>query len=268
MTGEPIMSSESIIKAQARASLKGNLVTLIAAIGLCFAVAVLIDSIVGTALTCLGAYDFESGEIRDDKKLLYALGNVFSFGALALFSPLINGTIRLAADAAKTGKAKIGDLLYFFEGAGRYLKTLALNLSLFLPVLILSFVLDPTYLLELFGLINTDAPFDDLLSGSLFLLSVIIGVAVKLALYFIFVHYPLFAYSMGEAESATYCVFGLLSFSIKSFPAAIKLFFSFTGWIMLCFFVVPAIYVLPYMLVAMSNSVKWLIHDNRAKGII
>ena len=81
------MSSESIIKAQARASLKGNLVTLIAAIGLCFAVAVLIDSIVGTALTCLGAYDFESGEIRDDKKLLYALGNVFSFGALALFSP-------------------------------------------------------------------------------------------------------------------------------------------------------------------------------------
>ncbi len=262
------MSSESIIKAQARASLKGNLVTLIAALGLCCAVAVLVDSVVGTALICMGAYDLESGEIRDDMQLLYVLGNVFSFAVLALFSPLINGTIKLAADAAKSGKAKIGDLMYFFGGAGRYLKTLVINLALCLPVLIFSYVLDPVYIFELFGLISTKAPFDNLLSGSLYSLSVFIGVVIKLALYFIFMHYPIFAYSTGETDNAAYCVFGMLSFSVRSFPAAIKLFLSFTGWILLCFFVVPAIYVIPYMLVAMSNSVRWLIHDDRAKGII
>lgn len=262
------MSSESIIKAQARASLKGNLITLIAAIGLCCAVVVLIDSLMNTALICLGAYDLETGELRDDMQLLSALGNVFAFAACAFLSPLINGTIKLASDAAKSGKAKIGDLLYFFGGATRYLKTLVVNLALCLPVIILSYVLDPTYFFELFGVFSSDSPFDDPLGGTLYLFSVILGIAIKLAVYFIFMHYPLFAYSSGETESASRCLIGMLPFSLRHFSAAIKLFFSFTGWILLCFFVVPAIYVLPYMLVAMSNSVRWLIHDDRAKGII
>ncbi|MBQ1506812.1 MAG: hypothetical protein IIZ36_00095 [Ruminococcus sp.] len=262
------MSSEKIIRSQARASLKGNLVTLIAALGLCCAVAAAVEAAVYTVLMCLGVFDLETGELKESMQLVYTLGNVAAFAVCALLSPLLNGLIKTAFGAAKNGKAEIGDMLYFFGGAARYLKTLVINLSLSMLIIIPGFALDLTYIFQVFGIVSAETAFDSVLNAFLYLFSVAFGTAVKLALYFIFMHYPLFAYSIGESESITHCIVGMLPFSIRHHGAVLKLFFSFTGWILLCFFVVPVIYVLPYMLVAMTDSVRWLIHDDRIKGIV
>jgi hypothetical protein len=41
---------------------------------------------------------------------------------------------------------------------------------------------------------------------------------------------------------------------------------SFAGWFALCFFVVPALYVLPYFAVAAANSARWLFEMERSGG--
>ena len=45
--------------------------------------------------------------------------------------------------------------------------------------------------------------------------------------------------------------------------ALLRLIFSMFGWIALCFFVLPALYAVPYISVALMNSARWLFAMNQ-----
>ena len=98
------------------------------------------------------------------------------------------------------------------------------------------------------------------------ILAMAISVIIKVLIYLVFVHYPLNAYAQDESKSVVKYAFGYIGFSLRNLWKTIKLIFSFIGWIALCFFVVPAFYVLPYILVSMSYSAKWLFTLNRNRG--
>ena len=124
------MSRERIIKQQARESLRGNITALIAGFLALAVMGVIIFDVPVFAAYLLNLVDAESGEVTGDNFLWYLL---LEFGALvlaAVFSPLINGFFRLAADTAVKGGCEINSFFYFFSSPRRYFRTLAVNMGL------------------------------------------------------------------------------------------------------------------------------------------
>ena len=97
--------------------------------------------------------------------------------------------------------------------------------------------------------------------------AVLTGVIYVLA-YMIFVHYPLMIYALRSDISVSKCVFGSIGFSFKHFGKLFKLILSYFGWFALCFFVVPALYVIPYFYAGSLLSAKWLLELDRRGGAL
>lgn len=257
------MSSEKIIKNQAKTSLKGNWLTLIASLLFAFTVALAITQLYSLLLVAFDIIDINTEEIKSGGfPLLFAISVgviIFSF----FLTPIINGVIKMFCDISKGKKAEIKDIFYYFKGSKRYFKTLYINLLLFLSFYAFSNIFDLYLYFKLFtGRALNDGHSFDFLSLSL-ILAFIFSVIIKILVYLVFIHYPLIAYSYNESISnknnAFADTFGLLKFSFVNLSTTINLFLSFTGWLLLCFFVVPAFYVLPYLLTACTTSAKWLL---------
>ena len=92
------MSTEKLVKQQARAALRGNLSQLIAGAGVAAAVFLLWEFIEYFALNELGVQDTEN-ILQSDQWFVVPV--VVVFMALVLFStPLLNGFLRMAASTA------------------------------------------------------------------------------------------------------------------------------------------------------------------------
>ncbi len=263
------MKTERIIKNQARKYLSGNwLPFIVAGSVVCIAI-ILFMNIVSMFAFVFNLVDLNTYEIADNNKMLYviiasAVEMIFIF-----ISPMINGVIRMAANVVLYEKTEVADMFYFFKEINRYFKTLLLNLALFVIYNIITEILFNAYL---YASVALDA---DLTGGLNFnstslilVLSMVVTVAVKVLFFFIVIYYPLSYYALDSSKPVSAYVFGLISFSLRHLGSAIKLTISFLGWILLCFFVVPAIYVLPYCVVSAVNSTRWLVIYDRNRGLI
>ena len=229
------MSRERIIKQQARESLRGNITALIAGFLALAVMGVIIFDVPVFAAYLLNLVDAESGEVTGDSFLWYLL---LEFGALvlaAVFSPLINGFPR------------------------RYFRTLAVNMGL----------------CALYSLLTAPLAIAGRLLGDVLPAPAITAVLViwQIFVYIFFIHYPLAAYAINDSRQAYYYVFGFIGFSFRYSGALIKLIFSMLGWIALwifsmlgwialCFFIIPTLYVVPYLAVTLMNSARWLFAMN------
>jgi hypothetical protein len=176
---------------------------------------------------------------------------LLEFGALvlaAVFSPLINGFFRLAADTAVKGGCEINSFFYFFSSPRRYFRTLAVNMGL----------------CALYSLLTAPLAVAGRLLGDVLPAPAITAVLViwQIFVYIFFIHYPLAAYAINDSRQAYYYVFGFIGFSFRYSGALIKLIFSMLGWIALCFFIIPTLYVVPYLAVTLMNSARWLFAMN------
>ena len=105
----------------------------------------------------------------------------------------------------------------------------------------------------------------NMLFGDSVLAAVLYGVGVlwKLFVFLFFIHYPLAAFAIDDSRGIFRYVFGYIGFSFRHGGALIKLLLTMLGWISLCFFVVPMIYVVPYLETALMNSARWLMAPPR-----
>ena len=244
------MNKERIIKQQARESLRGNLLVLLSGVVLTTALIFGIYYLFFLILTCFGAADAETEQVVSGMEpVCFAALCGCAVISFAL-SPFINGFMKAAANAAVTKNCEITDYFYFFSGA-RYLKTVALNLIL---TLITSLISSPvrmfTTVWKYMG--------NELLPAAEVALSVV-SVILTVIVAMLFAHYPLCAYALDDSRGLGYYAFALIGFSFKNFGKLLRLTLSFAGWILLCFFVVPALYVVPYMETAFLNSARWLL---------
>lgn len=259
------MSTEKIIKNQAKNSLKDNWVTVIAAIiFLCVMViaAETISSVVGFAT---GAINSE-GSIENN--LVYSIITASCIVALFLVSPVANGIIKLVYNIGNGNKVEFGDIFFYFSGFGSYLKTLIFNITISAVYLILSYGFDFYFFMShIIGKDLQNIEEFDILTVAL-IVALLFSIITKLLVYMLFVHYQLIAFAAFDYISATKAIFGIYGFAFRNFGALFKLLFSFIGWIALCFFVVPAFYVLPYIMTSMSVSAKWLFSLERDRGFL
>lgn len=258
------MSTEKLVKQQARAALRGNLSQLIAGAGVTAAVFLLWEFIEYFALNELGVQDTEnilqSGQ-------WYVVPVTVVFMALVLFStPLLNGFLRMAATAAVRQKCDSLDVFYFFKTPVLFFRTVIINMLLMLLVTLSSAALN------LSGWLSLALP--DYFGASpgltaeymLTALVTVLTVLIRVVLYMLLAHYPLMRYALDENIGVAACVFGTLGFSLRHFGKLLRLALSFAGWFALCFFVVPVLYVLPYFAVAAVNSARWLLQMDGIGG--
>lgn len=240
------MSKEKIIKKQAREALKGNTMPILAGILLSALVFVLLQNLMYVILIAFDAIDLETEKMNAGSDLPYMLTMAGTIIAGVLLSPFFNGMYKTAANAVIKGENQITDLFFFFSGIRRYLKTLLVNMTVAL----------------LFGVITRGA--ETLLSsfvgtdGAYGVITSVISGIISFLAYALFVHYPLCLYAIDDSSGAGRYMFGCIGFSFRHFWALIRLIFSMFGWILLCFFVVPALYVGPYALCAAVDSAYWL----------
>ena len=240
------MSKEKIIKKQARESLQGNISILIAGgIAIC-AMILLFEYAAYLAGILLGVIDITTDEIVAGGELTYLLLSLGEITLIALASPFINGFLKAAANTAIYKRCESTDLFCFFSDSLLYLKTIVINMALCMMWLIISMPFE-----FIFNLIFEEG-------GFMGILNTVIVVLWKIIIYLFFVHYPLAAYAIDDSKSVGKYIFGYIGFSFRNCGKILKLIFSMLGWILLCFFVLPMLYVVPYLAVAIMNSARWL----------
>lgn len=271
------MSIEKQVKNQARAAMKGNISKLIAAAGFVLAVFLLFEYIGALVLGINGMIDLDSETSFNTKDgLLVVLVEVAVVAALLLFSPLLNGFLRMAANTAVQKDCSSTDVLYFFRRR-RYAKTIIINMLLLMIFILTSTLLDVSQYCSVFFPQLSDVKItlnlytisqQDFSIHINMLAAILVNVVsfiIKLLVYMLFVHYPLMAYALDDSIGIGKCVFVTMGFSFAHFKELFKLMLSFIGWFALCFFVVSAIYVLPYFAVASAMSARWLFNLKKAE---
>lgn len=253
------MSTEKIIKNQAKNSLVGNWSVIISAILAVCAVVILLQSVFYFIISNFKLIDIETNVVFSQKRLIYNLVTVTITAVTIFVSPLINGVFKMSGNVALYGKTELTDLFYFFRSFKRYSKTLCLNIVLAVLCSVLFYGLDVYALASHFlkADLHDDAGFD-IITLVLFT-AYLVTVAIRILIYLIFVHYPFMAYSLDDSRNVFRYLFGYIGFAVKNLGNSIRLMFSFAGWIASCFFVVPAFYVLPYLMTSSTISAKWLL---------
>lgn len=248
--------------------MKGNMSKLIASMGFVALLFLALEYVQYLALHLTNTIDFHSGQTFDRRSIIYlSIYSAYAVTAL-LFSPVINGFIKAAANTALYKKCESTDIFFCFRGAGRYFKTVLYNLLLCMLYFTVSGALNLNgYLNVFFGSwFNQELGWN--IDSFLIVLAGVVTVFIRILVFMLFVHYPLMAQALSDNIGIKDGVFAMLAFSVKHFKHIFKLTFSFFGWFALCFFVVPALYVVPYFLVSALTSAKWLFALEKRGGEI
>ncbi len=258
------MKTERFVKQRAREALKGNMVQLIAAMGITFAAFVLTEMVQTVFLLLTQQVDLDTGEVVSSENLIYGVIVGLTVVAVLLVSPLLNGFFKTAANTAERGSCDVRDVFFYFRGAGMYFKTVLINLLLSLLFSVVTGVLNFSNYLTLLLPNGANNPGE----YAVVCAAAVLTGAVYVLAYMLLLHYPLMIYALRSDISISKCVFGIIGFSFRHFGKLFKLMLSYTGWFALCFFVVPALYVVPYFYVGSMFSAKWLLELDRRGGTL
>lgn len=262
------MNAEKFIKNEAKQSLSnGNRVKAITAVFVAYLIPVISLLVFDIAYT-MSSVDYEfSVDMLTESPLLLVFFIVFQLIAVVSFvllSPIFNGYARLFCSVADKKEADIADIFYFFDTKGKYVGSVRFMLNIFVrSIVIIFFCIVPGiavytgayYVYHKNFARSADLGTFNALSGIAIIL-IIIGVIVAVCI----LHRYLFAISL-------YSYYGydeLNSFRVgaevakKHTVSLIKLTVSFIPWILLTVFVVPFVYVYPYMTASYFVSVKYL----------
>ncbi len=242
------MSKESIVCRQARKALSGNWTLVIA--GLMVVFASLMTVFLFFVLLCYFAGFGDSEEI--ELNVAYIIITFLSYAVLMFLSPLKNGFFRLCYRLSVGEKSDFSDVFYFFSGSGRYFKAVGYNLLLVLRVAVYNLASFLPY-----NIISIVAPKNSVTSV---ILAVFFGVGTALFVLlctFLWVREFVFVdRDMRPIREIRRASGMIISSHILDI---ITLTYRFIPWIALCFFVLPALYVIPYMSTAAATASKWFI---------
>ena len=248
------LSTEAIVKQQARETLKHNYPRAIIALLITLIPLYMID---GTTTVISCAFMNLIPDSETAKLWIYAVGYPVEFIAGFLLSPVINGYIRAYYRCAYTKEMDLKDVFYYLE-KGRYGETLNFNIRFILRMLI------PTVLLYLpliaFEIISSNIG-GDFYGGLVyrdvyFLLAVLSTLAVTL---YALKYFTVFTACVDREELNLSSAVEYSKYIMKNKTgSAAKLILSFTPWLLLCMLILPALYVIPYMTQSLCVAAKWM----------
>lgn len=258
------LSPSATVRSQARLTLKGNYPA----------------AVMGFVILILPVFIIIGVSSIIESFLLQAIDDDAVFGVMMIlletpivvilsvvFSPVINGYIRMFYFAALSRKMQLSDMFYYFD-SGKYQKAILLNLSLFIRLIIPGLVcFIPRFAYDIIILCTAPAFADTTLyldfSFILTTLSVILLVLYSLKY---FVVYPLFC--MNEQAEISSLFRTSKEIMRSQSHSASKLIFSFTPWMLLCLTILPMLYVVPYMTESLCIGSKWFTQAGYERNMI
>lgn len=254
------MSIERIIRFQARLKLKNNgFATALFGFAFIMVFFMLYQNTAFLTLTLSSiAITSVPGEIVTVVVSLICYAVILTLTFMAL--PVVFGYIRMFS--TDKGSYNIADVFFFFSSPAIYFKSVLLAFNFFLRI-IWMFIL----LLLPVGIFNIcEKPFLKLMSKNMYtvinnslVILTIIAIIVYSLRYFLVIR--LFSENTSKKINSYFKESVYLMNGNKA--KVLKLFFSFTPWILLCFTVLPILYVLPYVMQAMSLSGKYILELSR-----
>ena len=252
------MSTEKLIRSQAKKSLSGNWTTAVAGLFVLLAEVFLGVVFYSTLISLSGIFD-DSEKLKAGSEPILFVILVLTFVFCFALTPFENGFYRLCYNIAIGRGDGLRDVFYFFSGTKQYFKALQFNIIItlkkalyaligFAPYIIFSAIriIVQTSLnesqIQMFGVIEA------VLSTIGAVASVIISIRLIIP-EFVFV-------DNFEAN-----VFGIAKvITKKHLKDYYKLIATFLAWILSCIFVLPGLYVIPYLTTSLGTTSKWLIN--------
>lgn len=254
------MSAEKIIRSQARESLKGNWTAAVSGVFVLLAKIFLVVTVYYLILSLSDIYDGEN--IKNGCEYIIIISMLCAFILSLALSPLKNGYFRLCYNIAKGDNDGLRDVFYFFSGTKRYFKAIQFNIIILLKRALYSIIGFIPYFLFVFMkavMFNlSGSPTDSAKQAAGAVEPIIIGMcAVITAVICIRLLIQEFVF----VDNCEADVFGISKIITKSHLSDYyRLVFSFLLWLVLCIFVLPGLYVIPYFTTALGTSSKWLIN--------
>lgn len=254
------MNVEKIIKAQSREAMNGKWISLVAGFLLLSAMICLVVTGVDLAVSVFGIRN-ENGMLKPNTENIFTVIVCTGVLVFMLLTPAKNGFLKICYNIASGKEGELKDAFYFFK-RNKFLSALQFNLLLtvrfivniligLIPFFILWAV---TYFFSLQLLTTVTAnEIAYYIQLVFFITGIVFGIIRSAKLY---IADFLFIENDGETENTISASKAILK---KHGKDAFRLFISFIPWIALCFFVLPAIYVIPYMSTSFATSSKWLI---------
>lgn len=187
---------------------------------------------------------------------LFAAGGISLLINWLLGAPLRLGMKRWSLAVARGESPSVAEMFYFFSSIQLYVRSLNYSVRLFVRIVLFGFLsLAPGAVLLVLADVRQQA-------GEPYAWITLVGTAVFLAGLGLFValclRYFLAGYlAAGDGVSVSRC-FSESCRRMAGFRRRVfALFVSFLGWYLLCFFILPFLYVSPYAGVSMATCAKW-----------
>lgn len=170
-----------------------------------------------------------------------------------LFStPIFTGYFRMCYLISKNQDYSLKDIFYYFNKE-KYNKCLSLNLNIMVRILgyFMIFII-PTLIFSVFFAITSYV--------ALLAFAITLTVMAFVATIFVCIKYTIVpcVYFEDESISNEEIIKLGLNFISDKLNDCRKILLSFLPYILLCFFIVPLVFVVPYITVAFMNNGKWI----------
>ena len=251
------MKTVQTLKKQAKASLNGKWATAVAGLLAVFAFALFVYLFYVAFGLVSGAIVASVEEINAVVVIkLLALFFVTFLLAFALL-PITNGFFRLCYNIANGREADFADVFYFFKGTKQYFKALQFNIFTCAKLFAVYLIFFSAY--NICRIPAIEANFEN---TPLFIIQRSVFFAIGFAWFLLFSIRIIFSefIFVDNVNARISDIFRATKVILKHHNLDILLLnYSFIPWIALCFFVIPALYVIPYMLTTIATSSKWLL---------
>ena len=256
------MDKEKIIRQQTRQSLRDNWVTAVSALLFIFTALTAIYLIFVIVCIATNMFGVAGKPVTDtfQTRLTSVVVIVIFLLLLFVISPLINGFFRLCYKISDNSGAQFSDTLYFFSSKKLYLQTIYLNTIILIKKFICYFL--PLIPFIIFAVLyHETSVFSNLnvyLTNAVCIFLLVCGIVAGM-LFSVKYLVDKFIYASGEFENLdeVFCAAQIIR---QNHSADIRnLLYTFAGWMLLCFFVLPVLYVAPYFFTSAATSSKWLI---------
>ena len=239
------------IKSQALYYLgKNNWGNIIAGLFIMILPAIVLYMLFGAIILTAGLLDCPENIVRI---LGIALDSLY-LPVLVFASPLATGFLRMCYKISKEENTGLGDILYFYSG-GRFGKCMSINLNIIVRIIghILLIAIFPVFLALSYKMTGNIV---------LFYGSILLGVfgLIESFLYCTKYTVTLSVYFEDESiETDDILKIGRDFLNEKDKRKSTRfLLITFSPLILLCFFIVPIIFVVPYICVSLMNNGKWI----------
>ncbi|MBQ7505599.1 MAG: DUF975 family protein [Ruminococcus sp.] len=252
------MSTEKIIRSQAKKSLNGNWTAAVSGLFVLLAEVLLVAVFYSMLTGLTGIYEGEKLKSGSEPIVIIILVLTIIF-AFAL-SPFENGFYRLCYNIAGDRSDGLRDVFYFFSGTKQYFKALQFNIFITLKKLLYTLIGFAPYII--FEIIKSLAlgtnPGASLTQAFGIMEAVALAVcAVAAIIINIRIIIPKFVF-VDNFEANVFDI--ARAISKKHLKEYYKLIATFIIWILSCMFVLPGLYVIPYMTTSLGTTSKWLIN--------